>query len=68
MATHPSVLAWRIPGTGNPGGQRLSGCTESDTTEATQQQQQQEVFADFRTRMHSEGVNKVSPIWAKQHI
>ena len=39
----------------------LRGCTESDTTEATQQQQQQEVFADFRTRMHSEGVNKVSP-------
>ena len=60
MATHPSVLAWRIPGTGKPGGQRLSGRTESDTTEATQQQQQ-EVIADFRTRMHSERVNKVSP-------
>ena len=33
MATHSSVLAWRIPGTGEPGG--LWGCTESDTTEAT---------------------------------
>ena len=33
MATHSSVLAWRIPGMGD--------CTESDTTEATQQQQQQ---------------------------
>ena len=36
MATHSSVLAWRIPGQGS-----LAGCrrTESDTTEATQQQQ-----------------------------
>ena len=29
-ATHSSVLAWRIPGMGEPG-----GVTESDTTEAT---------------------------------
>ena len=35
MATHSSVLAWRIPGTGEPGGLRLWGCTESDTTEET---------------------------------
>ena len=41
MATHSSVLAWRIPGTGEPGGCRLWGRTESDRTEATQQQQQQ---------------------------
>ena len=41
MATHSSVLAWRIPGTGEPGGLRLWGRTESDTTEATEQQQQQ---------------------------
>ena len=34
-ATHSSVLAWRIPGTGEPGGCRLWGHTESDTTEAT---------------------------------
>ena len=40
MATHSSVLAWRIPGTGEPGG--LWGHTESDTTEATQQQKQQQ--------------------------
>ena len=42
MATHSSVLAWRIPGTGEPGGLpgSLWGCTESDTTEVTQQQQQ----------------------------
>ena len=40
MATHSSVLAWRIPGTGEPGGCHLWGHTESDTTEVTQQQQQ----------------------------
>ena len=40
MATHSSVLAWRIPGMGEPGGlQSIWGRTESDTTEATQQQQ-----------------------------
>ena len=33
MATHSSVLAWRIPGTGEPGGLCLWGHTESDTTE-----------------------------------
>ena len=40
MATHSSVLAWRIPGMGSLVGCRLWGHTESDTTEATQQQQQ----------------------------
>ena len=35
MATHSSVLAWRIPGMGEPGGCRLWGRTESDATEAT---------------------------------
>ena len=35
MATHSSVLAWRIPGTGEPGGCHTCGHTESDTTEAT---------------------------------
>ena len=35
MATHSSVLDWRIPGAGEPGGCRLWCCTESDTTEAT---------------------------------
>ena len=39
MATHSSVLAWRIPGTGSLVGCRLWGRTESYTTEATQQQQ-----------------------------
>ena len=39
MATHSSVLAWRIPGVGSLVGCRLWGRTESDTTEVTQQQQ-----------------------------
>ena len=33
MATHSSVLAWRIPGTGEPGGLPSMG-SQSDTTEA----------------------------------
>ena len=41
MATHSSVLAWRIPGMGSLVGCRLWGRTESDTTEGTWQQQQQ---------------------------
>ena len=36
MATHTSVFAWRIPGTGEPGRLlSMGGCTESDTTEPT---------------------------------
>ena len=35
MATHSSVLAWKIQGRGSLVGCRLWGCTESDTTEAT---------------------------------
>ena len=42
MATHSSVLAWRIPGVGEPGELPSMGLTESDTTEVTQQQQQQQ--------------------------
>ena len=39
MATHSSILAWRIPGMEEPVGCRLCGRTESDTTDAAQQQQ-----------------------------
>ena len=35
MATRSSVLAWRIPGMGEPGGCHLWGRTESDTIEVT---------------------------------
>ena len=33
MATHSSILAWRISGTGEPGGLPSWGCTESVMTE-----------------------------------
>ena len=33
MATHSSVLAWRIPWTEEPGGLRSIGLQESDSTE-----------------------------------
>ena len=35
MATHSSVLAWRIPWTGEPGGATIQSHKESDTTEVT---------------------------------
>ena len=35
MATHSSVLVWRIPGTESLVGCRLWGHTESDTSEVT---------------------------------
>ena len=35
MATNSSVITWRIPGTGEPGGCCLWGRTELDMTEAT---------------------------------
>ena len=35
MATHSSVLAWRIPGTGGAWWAAVYGVTELDTTEAT---------------------------------
>ena len=35
MATHSSILTWRIPGTEEPGGPQSIGLNKSDTTEAT---------------------------------
>ena len=35
MTTHSSVLAWRTPGTGEPGGLPSMGRTESETNEVT---------------------------------
>ena len=35
MATHSSVLAWKIPWTEEPGGLASMGSKESDTTEHT---------------------------------
>ena len=47
MASHSSVPAWRIPGTGSLVGCHLWGRTESDTTEATLQQQQQHIYKNL---------------------
>ena len=33
MATHSSILAWKIPWTEEPGGLQTMGLQESDTTE-----------------------------------
>ena len=33
MATHPGILAWRIPWTEEPGGLQSMGSQELDTTE-----------------------------------
>ena len=40
LATYSSILAGRVPWTEEPGGLRSRGHTESDVTEATQQEQQ----------------------------
>ena len=38
MATHSSILTWRIPRTGEPGGLQSIGLKESDTPEAMHRQ------------------------------
>ena len=43
MATHSSILVWRIKGTGSLMGCCLWGRTESDMNEVTQQQQSREL-------------------------
>ena len=35
MATHTSILAWRIPWSEEPGRLQFIGCTELDMTEVT---------------------------------
>ena len=35
MATHSSILAWKIPSTEEPGWLQSMGCKESDVTERT---------------------------------
>ena len=47
-ATHSSVLAWRIPGTGSLVGCLLWGRTELGTTDVTKQQQQKCSYYSFQ--------------------
>ena len=46
MATHSSVLAWRIPRTEEPGGLQSMGLKESDTTEATEHAHTRQLSGD----------------------
>ena len=41
IATHSSILAWRIPWTEEPGGLQSIGSQKSDMTEVTQQARMQ---------------------------
>ena len=65
MATHSSVLAWRIPGTGVPSGLPSMGCTESDTTEATQQQQHFKDNKKMENKHYSLMPTVVQFLWLK---
>ena len=65
MATHSSVLAWRIPGTGEPGGLPSMGLHRVDTTEVTQQQQQHAIFMVCNTHAISSQFNSFGVILVK---
>ena len=58
MATHSSVLAWRIPGTGEPGGCCLWDHTESDTTEVTQHSIAQHGILKAFGKIHAKNTQK----------
>ena len=47
MATHSSILAWRIPWTEEPGGLQSMGFQRVGLDLATEQQQQQNHAKDF---------------------
>ena len=59
MENHFSVLAWRVPGMGGLVGCCLWGRTESDTTEATSQQQQQHPLVLLILQWKHEKWNKI---------
>ena len=46
MATHSSILTWRIPRTGEPDGLQSIGSKESDTTEAMHRQSIQKLWEE----------------------
>ena len=62
MATYSSVIAWKIPGTGSLVGCHLWGHTESGTTEATQQQQQQR---EWKSKLISLTLNHCIVRWVE---
>ena len=58
MATHSSILAWRIPWTEEPGGLQSMGSQELDTTERLNHPHQvpKAVFPECQHRGHCQGV------------
>ena len=44
MATHSSILAWKIQGTEEPGGLQSMGSHESDRTEQLNKQKNKNIF------------------------
>ena len=72
MATHSSVLAWRIPGMGEPGGLPSMGSHRVATTEETWQQQQQstsrEMLSWMKHKLESKLLGKISIISDMQMI
>ena len=53
MAIHPSILAWRIPWTEEPGGLWSKGCRESDTTEQLTSTHEEKQTIEQRSPNHS---------------
>ena len=43
MATHSSILVWRVPGTEEPGGLRCTGLQRVDTTGLNRHAHRQEI-------------------------
>ena len=68
MATHSSVLAWRMPGTGEPVGCCLWGHTELDTTEVTYQQPQQQAFLSITNSRSSLKLMSIESIMPSSHL
>ena len=53
MATHSSILAWKIPQTEEPGGLQFMGCKESDMTER------------LNTHVYNEDINSIFHRWCE---
>ena len=56
MATHSSVLAWRIPGTVEPGGLLFMG-----SQSRTRLKQRSSLFSMKKTKQNENYINKINP-------
>ena len=59
MATHSSVLAWRIPWTEEPGGLQSMGSQESDTTKQQNQPLAEADLGGNAIQIHKEQKEKI---------